>query len=144
MKFNPFAQEPDRLADRKGVEVVSSDFIKLLHAEFLCAKVNVEAHVENRQLSDLVLNGGYRIARKQINKINAIAARFRYFVPFGDIFEEAEETRSWFHCMHNLEKAGFFLPKLLRAREGVNNVVSLQPFGCIASPYCCKRNRKTC
>ncbi|MBT9873891.1 2-hydroxyglutaryl-CoA dehydratase [Bacteroides salyersiae] len=135
LKFNPFAQK--NLIDwliEKGVEVVPPILSNFFMQSFVNRKVNVEAHVENRQLSDLVLNGGYRIARKQINKINAIAARFRYFVPFGDIFEEAEETKKLV-SLHAQFGEGWLLPAeiVAFAREGVNNVVSLQPFGCIAN-----------
>lgn len=77
---------------------------------------------------------GIQDSKKQINKINAIAARFHHFVPFGDIFEEAEETKKLV-SLHAQFGEGWLLPAeiVAFAREGVNNVVSLQPFGCIAN-----------
>lgn len=58
LKFNPFAQK--NLIDwliEKGVEVVPPILSNFFMQSFVNRKVNVEAHVENRQLSDLVLNG---------------------------------------------------------------------------------------
>ena len=66
--------------------------------------------------------------------MNGIAGRFRYFTPFKDIFAEAEEARKVISLNAQFGE-GWLLPAdiMAYARQGVNNVVSLQPFGCIAN-----------
>ena len=72
--------------------------------------------------------------KKQIDKINETASKFRYFAPFNDIFEEAEGAKSVISLNAQFGE-GWLLPAEIvsYARQGVNNVVSLQPFGCIAN-----------
>ena len=76
----------------------------------------------------------YKFVKKQIDKINETASKFRYFVPFSDIFEEAEGAKSVISLNAQFGE-GWLLPAEIvsYARQGVNNVVSLQPFGCIAN-----------
>ena len=85
-------------------------------------------------MSDLALKWFYKIAQRQIDKINAVAKRFRYFVPFSNIFSEAEESKNLITPYAQFGE-GWFLPAEVAsfAHQGVNNVVSLQPFGCIAN-----------
>ena len=73
-------------------------------------------------------------SKKQIDKINETASKFRYFAPFNDIFEEAEGAKSVISLNAQFGE-GWLLPAEIvsYARQGVNNVVSLQPFGCIAN-----------
>lgn len=66
--------------------------------------------------------------------MNRIAGNFRYFTPFADIFEEAEEAAKVVSLNAQFGE-GWLLPAeiISYARQGVTNVVCLQPFGCIAN-----------
>jgi predicted nucleotide-binding protein (sugar kinase/HSP70/actin superfamily) len=72
--------------------------------------------------------------KHQINKINAIGSKFKYFIPFGDIFEEAEHARSIITLDAQFGE-GWLLPAeaVSYHNMGINHVLSLQPFGCIAN-----------
>lgn len=135
LKFNPFAQKniTDWLIER-GIEVIPPILTDFFMQSFVNRKVNVEAHLEKRQMSDLALKWFYKIAQRQIDKINAAAKRFRYFVPFSNIFSEAEESKNLITPYAQFGE-GWLLPAEVAsfAHQGVNNVVSLQPFGCIAN-----------
>lgn len=135
LKFNPFAQKniTDWLMER-GIEVVPPILTDFFMQSFVNRKVNVEAHLEKRQISDHIMSWFYKIAQRQIDRINTIAGRFRYFSPFNDIFSEAKESSNLITPYAQFGE-GWLLPAEVAsfAHQGVNNVVSLQPFGCIAN-----------
>ena len=86
----------------------------------------------------------HKFVKKQIDKINETASKFRYFAPFNDIFEEAEGAKSVISLNAHFGE-GWLLPAEIvsYARQGVNNVVSLQPFGCIANHIVSRGVEKT-
>ena len=69
-----------------------------------------------------------------IDSYNAAAARFEYFRPLGNIYHEAAAA-SKIISLNARFGEGWLLPGEIAtfAMDGVNNVVSLQPFGCIAN-----------
>ena len=133
LKFNPFAQKEiiDWLIDRK-IEVVPPILVDFFMQGFVNRKINTDSYVKNRQLPEFIYDWIYRFVKKQIDKINKTANQFRYFVPFNDIFEEAEGAKN---IISLNAQFGWLLPAEIvsYARQGVKNVVSLQPFGCIAN-----------
>ena len=135
LKFNPFAQKNivDWLIER-GIEVVPPILTDFFMQSFVNRKVQVQAHVERKKLSDYLMGTAYHLVRKQIEKVNARASQFRYFVPFNDIFEEAREAGQVVTLNAQFGE-GWLLPAemIMYARKGVNHIVSLQPFGCIAN-----------
>lgn len=135
LKFNPFAQKEiiDWLIDRK-IEVVPPILVDFFMQGFVNRKVNTDSYVKNRQLPEFIYDWIYRFVKKQIDKINKTASQFRYFVPFDDIFEEAEGAKNVISLNAQFGE-GWLLPAEIvsYARQGVKNVVSLQPFGCIAN-----------
>ena len=134
-KFNPFAQKEiiDWLIDRK-IEVVPPILVDFFMQGFVNRKINTDSYVKNRQLPEFIYDWIYRFVKKQIDKINKTANQFRYFVPFNDIFEEAEGAKNIISLNAQFGE-GWLLPAEIvsYARQGVKNVVSLQPFGCIAN-----------
>ena len=135
LKFNPFAQKEiiDWLIDRK-IEVVPPILVDFFMQGFVNRKINTDSYVKNRQLPEFIYDWIYRFVKKQIDKINKTANQFRYFVPFNDIFEEAERAKNIISLNAQFGE-GWLLPAEIvsYARQGVKNVVSLQPFGCIAN-----------
>ena len=135
LKFNPFAQKEiiDWLIGRK-IEVVPPILADFFMQGFVNRKVNTDSYIKNRQLPEFIYDWIYKFVKKQIDKINETASKFRYFAPFNDIFEEAEGAKSVISLNAQFGE-GWLLPAEIvsYARQGVNNVVSLQPFGCIAN-----------
>lgn len=135
LKFNPFAQKNiiDWLIGRK-IEVVPPVLADFFMQGFVNRKVNIDSHINNKQLPEFIYDWVYKLVKKQIDKINETASKFRYFVPFNDIFEEAEGAKNVISLNAQFGE-GWLLPAEIvsYARQGVQNVVSLQPFGCIAN-----------
>lgn len=97
-------------------------------------KVNVKSNICGKDYPDFVYRWIYKIIRREIDKFNDAAWKFRYFTCFEDIFEQAEEARKAISLNAQFGE-GWLLPgeMLSLARKEVKNVISLQPFGCIAN-----------
>ena len=85
-------------------------------------------------MPDFVVKGIYGLILRREKKINRIAARFRYFRPFTNIFDEAKAVNGTVSLAAQFGE-GWLLPAdiISLIHGGVNNIVSLQPFGCIAN-----------
>jgi len=135
LKFNPFAQKgvTDWLINM-GIEVVPSSLTDFFTQAFVNGKVRKETNIERLSLPDFVYKMGYKYLWGKISKVNKLASEFKYFMPFHDIFAEAVEASQVVNLNAQFGE-GWLLPAEIfnYAHEGVDNVISLQPFGCIAN-----------
>ena len=85
----------------------------------------------------------YRLLWKEVEHVNQIGKRFPYFMPFEDVFEQARQA-SRVITLNAQFGEGWLLPGEIvsYASQGVKNVVSLQPFGCIANHIVAKGMEK--
>lgn len=135
LKFNPFAQKnvTDWLISQ-GVEIVPPLLLDFFMQSFVNNRIDGQTHLKRRSITDFIYSLVYKRIRKHIARVNKAASSFRYFTPFNDIFEEAEEARKVISLSAQFGE-GWLLPAEIMscARQGVRDVVSLQPFGCIAN-----------
>lgn len=135
LKFNPFAQKNiiSWLIDR-DIEVIPPIMTDFFMQMFVNRKTRIASHVQKKGAPECVYNWLYKAIRKQLDKVNVLASTFPYFMPFPDIFEEAEEARKVISLNAQFGE-GWLLPAeiISYTRQGTNNVISLQPFGCIAN-----------
>lgn len=135
LKFNSFAQKNivDWLIAQK-IEVVPPVLTDFFMQSFVNRKIKVKSHLARRNLLDFMMGGIYKMVRQQIKKVNETASGFRFFLPFNDIFREAADAENILTLNAQFGE-GWLLPAEVAsyARQGVNHVISLQPFGCIAN-----------
>lgn len=135
LKFNGFAhKDVVGYLSTHGVEIQPPQLLPFFMQGFVNRKVRRQTHLERGGVPDFIADLAYRFVLKRVRKANAAASAFRYFVPFGDIFEEAEGAKPIVSLAAQFGE-GWDLPAeiVAFAKHGVNNVVSLQPFGCIAN-----------
>jgi predicted nucleotide-binding protein (sugar kinase/HSP70/actin superfamily) len=121
------------LADQ-GVEVVAPTVLNFFLQSFVNSKVNRKQRIERVSLPSFVIDIVYQLAMRYVRKFNAAGSKFRYFTPFADIFEEAKHAEEVVNLAAQYGE-GWLIPAELAnfAHMGVNNAISLQPFGCIAN-----------
>ena len=97
-------------------------------------KVRRETHMADSRVPSFVHKAIYRMIYSEVEKFNRIASDFRHFTPFTDIFDEARHGSEVVSLSAQFGE-GWLLPAevVSFAHAGVNNVLSLQPFGCIAN-----------
>lgn len=135
LKFNSFAHK--RVVNwlvEHGVEVVPPVLLDFFMETFVNREVKHRTGVQRSIVPPSVLKRVYGVLWRRIEQVNRDASAFRYFVPFHNIYEQAEHGREVISLSAQFGE-GWLLPAeiVTFAREGVNNVISLQPFGCIAN-----------
>ena len=135
LKFNPFAHKfvIDWLM-RKGVEIVPPMLTEFFTQFFVNRRTKKLALTEAGGLPDWIYNYLYRLYKKHASKFDSCGAGFRYWSDFKDIFHEAKEAEKIINLNAQFGE-GWLLPAEVASyyNSGVKNVLSLQPFGCIAN-----------
>lgn len=135
LKFNPFAHQflAEKIID-KGYEVVPALLSPFFLQNFVNIIVEKKMGLRSTRVPNVLVKSIYRLIWRRAQKINQTAARFRYFRPFTDIFEEARDVEGVVSLAAQFGE-GWLLPSdiISMVKQGVTNVASLQPFGCIAN-----------
>lgn len=135
LKYNSFAHKeiPKWLAER-GIAVAPSMLTAFFTQYFVNRKVRQAARLERGYVPERVYGRLYAYVRQGQEKANAAAAAFPYFLPFGDIFEEAAAIEPVVTLNAQFGE-GWLLPAEIAryVQHGIRDVISLQPFGCIAN-----------
>ena len=135
LKFNPFAQKglTEWLVEQK-IEVVSPVLADFFMQGFVNRDVKLRTGLEKSRIPDWLMRRVFAWMQGIIDSYNAAASRFEYFRPLGNIYHEAAAA-SKIISLNARFGEGWLLPGEIAtfAMDGVNNVVSLQPFGCIAN-----------
>jgi predicted CoA-substrate-specific enzyme activase len=135
LKFNPFAQKhvTDWLV-AQGIEVVYPSLLDFFLQAFVNAKDIKKTHLGHKFLPNFIIDALHRKTLTQLRRVNRIGSHFRYFIPFDDIFEKAEQASSVISLSAQFGEGWLIAGEVATlARQGVTHVVSLQPFGCIAN-----------
>lgn len=135
LKFNPFAHKHvvDWLIG-KGVEIAPPILTDFFIQFFVNRKVKKASLSEENSIPDWIYNYLYRLYKKHVSYFNKAGTRFRYWSDFNDIFHEAKEAERIINLNVQFGE-GWLLPAEIATyyKSGVKNVISLQPFGCIAN-----------
>ena len=135
LKFNPFAQKDlTQWLVGRGIEVMPPLLTDFFMQSFVNLKVNQDNGLARRRWPESFIRWVYGRVWKQVEKYNRAGQAYRYFVPFQNVFDEAGEAQRVVSLNAQFGE-GWLLPGeiLSLARQGVDHVVSLQPFGCIAN-----------
>ena len=135
LKFNPFAQKDisEWLVSRQ-IEVVPPLLTEFFVQGFVNYVVKQDSGLRKRIVPDSFVRWLYNRIWTRMEKFNKACREFRYFVPFKNVFDEAEEAAKVISLNAQFGE-GWMLPAEILSlyRQGVKHVVSLQPFGCIAN-----------
>lgn len=135
LKFNPFAHKSvvDWLMEQ-GVEIAPPMILDFFAQFFVNRKTKKQSLIESDNTPDFIYDTLYNLLKRYMRKFEAAAKGFRLFTPFNDIFAEAKEAAEIINLNAQFGE-GWLLPGEIATyyRNGVKNVISLQPFGCIAN-----------
>ena len=135
LKFNPFAQKDiTTWLINRGIEVVPPLMTDFFMQSFVNMKVNQDSHIKKKYIPDFAIDWLYGKVQKQIDKINKIGKAFLYFQPFENIYEKAEKAKQVISLNTQFGEGWLIVGEMSSfASQGINHVISLQPFGCIAN-----------
>ncbi len=135
LKFNSFAQKDvTSWLIGKGIEVMPPLISDFFLQSFVNLKANQKSHIVKKSTPDFVVNWLYGKIQKQIDRVNEVCKGFRYFHPFESIYEKAEKAKEIISLNTQFGEGWLIAGEMASfAEQGVNHIVSLQPFGCIAN-----------
>ena len=135
LKFNPYAhKDVTGWLVEQGIEIAPPILTDFFMQYFVNRKTKKLSRLEKGWIPEFVFSGLYSFLMSRIEEVNKVCSSFRYYRPFGDIFHEAEQARRII-SLNSLFGEGWLLPAEIMSYydSGVENVISLQPFGCIAN-----------
>ena len=118
----------------QNIEVVVPPLLSFFIQWFVNNRVNIHNNIKEKGKWNFLAKMIKELIDRIINKIDNIANKYVLWQPFGDIDEEAEEAKKVITLAAQFGE-GWLIPAEIShfAKQGVKNVVSLQPFGCIAN-----------
>ena len=134
-KYNYFAnQDLVHWLIRQGIEPVLPPIIDYFIQDLVNYKENIKAGIRRRKFTDLLGFPIDQLIRAYHKKIESLFSKFKYAIPFDDIKEIAQKASNIL-TMTNQFGEGWLIPGEISsfAEQGIYNVISLQPFGCIAN-----------
>ncbi len=135
LKFNSFSHQhiPEFLI-RQGIEVIPPTLLPLFTQSFINMETNRKLLLTKSRTPIFAIRLLYGYVARQIAKFDQAASSFRYYIPFNNLYEDAEMSHAIVSEAAQFGE-GWVLPAEVAAfaRHGVTNVISLQPFGCIAN-----------
>ena len=135
LKFNPYSHKyvPDWLMEH-GVEVIPSAVHNFFLRAFVNYDFNKQHHVKKMKAPSMAIKLAWKMINSIMKKFEKEASVFRYFQPELDIKEISEYAKDVISLSAQFGE-GWLLPAEVIAfmKQGCNNVVSMQPFGCIAN-----------
>jgi len=136
VKFNTFGHGyiSDWLV-QNGVEVIFPPLLEFFTQEFVNIKVNQDKLLTEKSLKlNSIMFFFEKYVNRYISKTNKILKKYRYYTPFHNIHHIADNAVDILSLVNQFGE-GWLIPAEIAtyAKEGINNVVSVQPFGCIAN-----------
>ena len=137
VKYNPFSNSNivQRLM-QSGIEVVIPPLLTFFMQNFVNIDFNHRHNILNvpfveRKTQDLL----HRIVANRIKKVNALMKRFTHPLEPISLPETLAVQASRVISLVNQSGEGWLLPGeiISMAEAGIRNIISLQPFGCIAN-----------
>ena len=135
LKFNSFSHKHIlKQLQTDGIEILPPQILPFFMQNFVNRKVNKNYGLTESLTPEFIFDALHALTQKYITKANKICADFEYFSPITNIFQESEHTKELINLGCQFGE-GWLLPAEIAAyyQKDVFNVISLQPFGCIAN-----------
>ena len=136
VKYNAYGQAytSDWLRDR-GMEVVTPPFIDFFIQYFVNSKVNEQNGVSKAGwLMRFLRPAVWNYLHKRMKNVEAIMKTYRFYTPSESIFTKAAYASEALDLSNQFGEGWMIAAEVAcYARNGINRIVCVQPFGCIAN-----------
>ncbi len=135
IKYNSFGNNHivNWLIDQE-IEVVVPPILDYFIQDFVNVNVSKHVHLKEYGMMQYILRFFEGYAQIKINKVNNILKGYRFYIPRHSIHDLSNKAANII-SLANTFGEGWLIPAEIAsfAEENINQVVSLQPFGCIAN-----------
>lgn len=135
VKYNGFSNKyvVDWLA-KQGIEIIAPSILNFFTNSIAHRHVMRDMNLKKLTTPVWFTDAFYRWLQVQMRRFDRICKAFPFYTPFTNIFDDVKNASKIVNPAGNFGE-GWLIPAEYchLASIGVNNVVSLQPFGCIAN-----------
>ena len=135
LRYNAFSQKHvTEWLEKQKIEVV----VPSIYNFFMCSLANTHVHKKFNvikpkmplYINDLI----FKLVNGIVKKFDNICADFKFYRPFANMMHELDLASRIINPATNFGE-GWMLPAEMAgfAENNINNIISLQPFGCIAN-----------
>ncbi|NDW18571.1 hypothetical protein D0T53_06535 [Dysgonomonas sp. 216] len=136
IKYNSYGQAHiTEWLRSKEVEVITPPILDFLAQFFVNGKVNTDNGLKETSLFEKALQPLFwKYINSKIKKVEKIMSDFRFHMPSESIFAKAEAASEIIDLSNQFGEGWLIAGEVAHyARKGINKVVCIQPFGCIAN-----------
>jgi predicted nucleotide-binding protein (sugar kinase/HSP70/actin superfamily) len=144
VKYNAFSNNhvAEWLMDQ-GIEVMMPSFFEFFAGGIVSIEHGVKTNVKQRDALWLLTVLGEKLAQSYLKQFDAIMQGYRYYHRHHDIQDIAGKAQEILSLNHQYGEGWLIAGEIASfARDGVPNVLCLQPFGCIANHVIAKGVQK--
>jgi len=136
IKYNNYAQANiSEWLRSKNVEVITPPILDFLMQFFVNGKVNAKNGLTEMSIFQKTLQPFiWKYLNGKIKKVEKIMKDFRFHMPSESIYAKAESASEVLDLSNQFGEGWLIAGEVAHyARKGINKVVCIQPFGCIAN-----------
>ncbi len=144
VKYNAFSNNHvAKWLMEQGIEVVMPSFFEFFDGGLISEDHGVKTHVRKRDAYWLYTILGQKLVTHFLNQFDAIMQGYRHYRPRHSIRDVAKLAQEILSLNHQYGEGWLIAGEVASlAQDGVQNVLCLQPFGCIANHVIAKGVQK--
>ena len=118
----------------QGIEVVAPSLYNFFICEFVNLHIKKELHIKKTSFPQFLTDFLFKRVEKIAEKFDNAASSFPFYRSFADLEKDALNASKVINLAAQFGE-GWLIPAEIAsfAESNINNVISLQPFGCIAN-----------
>jgi predicted nucleotide-binding protein (sugar kinase/HSP70/actin superfamily) len=135
VKYNPFSNNNIiEWLTGQGIEVVLPSLSAFFLQRFVNEEFDQKAHIKHSMKDKLLALAADKYTQHYLSQVEKVMQKFRYYRKTHELRELAEAA-SCATSLANQAGEGWLLPAEMIAmlKDGIENIVCLQPFGCLAN-----------
>ena len=144
VKYNAFSNNnAARWLMDQGLEVVMPTFLEFFVSSLICNDVNVQSKLARRDLTWLLSLLGKKLLRNYLKEIHNVMRHYHRYHRHADIEGIARNAEEILSLNHQYGEGWLIAGEVASfVKNGIPNVLCLQPFGCIANHVVAKGAEK--
>jgi predicted CoA-substrate-specific enzyme activase len=144
VKYNEFSNNyVARWLMEQGVEVVMPTFLEFFAGGIVSLDTSVQTNLKRPNSLWVISFLGKMLIRNFLDKFEGVMQKYRLYHPHHDIQEIARKAREIVSLNHQYGEGWLIAGEIASfVKDGINNVLCLQPFGCIANHVIAKGVQK--
>ncbi|MDR0872658.1 MAG: acyl-CoA dehydratase activase-related protein [Prevotellaceae bacterium] len=136
IKYNNYGQTYiTEWLQSQNMEVVTPPILDFFMQYFVNSKTDIKNGIKKNNMLEHYLSPIlWKMLNKKTEKIEKIVRNYRFFHPSKSVYEKSEYASEILDLSHQFGEGWLIAAEVAcYARDGINRVVCIQPFGCIAN-----------